>query len=130
MTVPSNSNPAGITSFDHRALVELPEYTVLSDAIDSLAEAVVAARRGISQQAWLTTVRDMAAALGFLDRCPECLDSLVAPYIATVEGVQARGVYRCGRCAHTWTCNWATYAPVLDMDAFGGAGEESQDDVA
>lgn len=130
MTTPTGTNPAGVRTFDHRKVAHLPEYERASRTIDELAEAMVAAKVDIAQADWLGLVRDMAAALCFLDRCPECLDALAAPYIASVEGDTLRGVYRCRRCAHTWTCSWATWAPLMHLSGSAEAGEEQQGGAA
>lgn len=125
MKIPTeNINPAGIRTFDHRKLMELPEYEQASRAIDDLAEAMTRAKSDISHDDWLGVLRDMAAGLCFVDRCPACLDVLAAPYAAVVEGDSMRGAYLCRRCKHNWTCSWATWAPLISFAEFGSAREE------
>jgi hypothetical protein len=131
MKIPTdNINPAGIRTFDHRKLTELPEYEQASRAIDDLAEAITRTKADMAHDEWLGVLRDMAAALCFVDRCPKCLDSLSVPYIAVVEGDSMRGAYLCRRCKHNWTCSWATWAPLISFADSRPVREETNGDAA
>lgn len=127
---PENKNPAEVRTFDHRRLVMLPEYKQASRALDALGTAISAAKVEISHEEWLGVVRDMAAALCFRDRCPECVDTLATPYVGVVDGDSLRAAYYCRPCDHRWTCNWATWAPLISFADSRPAREESADGAA
>lgn len=127
---PDHTNPAEIRTFDHRKLVLLPEYKQARQAIDALADAIGAANIDLPQAEWLGVLRDMAAALCFRDRCPECVDTLATPYVAVVEGDSVRAAYRCGPCDHNWTCNWSTWAPLISFADSRPARGEAADGAA
>jgi hypothetical protein len=112
---PENRNPTGIASFDHHEFAHLAEYWQVSRAMLRFRRALIEGKADIEHDAWLQMLRDMACALFFTDGCPECVKGREVPYAAQVEDDQVTGGYRCQRCGHVWTCNWATWAPLMDL---------------
>jgi hypothetical protein len=127
---PEDKNPAEVRTFDHRRLAALQEHGQASKAIDALADALGDAKINLSQREWFGILRDMAAALCFRDRCPECVETLAVPYLAVVEGDSVRAAYRCAPCDHAWTCSWATWAPLIRFADSRPAREETNGDAA
>lgn len=109
-----SDNPARVRTFDHTSLGALPEYQVAAQALNALVHAANGAELGIGQDQWLTAVRDLAAAIPFMDSCDHCrdYDRPAAPHAADVDRAgRMLASYRCPTCGHAWTCGWGTSAP-------------------
>lgn len=114
MNVTDNDNPARVRPFDNTALAELPEYQRAADALNDLIHAANRAETGLGQDRWLTAVRDLAAAIPFMDACSNCRNTEHAAAPAAVELDDTgwmNAAYQCHSCGHRWTCGWSTSAP-------------------
>lgn len=98
-------NPAGVATFDHGQLVQLPEYAAASRALDLLDQAIQRADIELGPTRWLDVVCEMAAALPYLDACAECSGPLPtpAPHAGVVTDGRLHGNFRCPSCGSTWT---------------------------
>ncbi|MFP8882620.1 zinc ribbon domain-containing protein [Streptomyces mangrovi] len=114
MSPRERSNPAKVRSFDNTALGLLPEYNQAAHALNKLIHALNKAEVGLSQEQWLTAVRDLTAAIPFMDACNCCRNYRQASAPVKTE-IRRDGwmtaYYRCDDCGHRWTCGWATSAP-------------------
>jgi hypothetical protein len=107
-------------SFDHRALVALPEYHAARQAIAALLAAslrvdVACAWTGA---AWVTVAADMIRTSYAADWCPYCdpeaVDPTCWPHTAEVDPASRWmfGHYRCPR-GHRWTMGYTTDLALL-----------------
>lgn len=107
----TNSNPARIRNFDNSALAELPEYQRAAAALNDLVHAANRAEAGIGQDQWLAAVRDLTAAIPFMDMCDGC----ERPAVPSAAEIDDKGwmtaSYRCHNCGRRWTCGWSTDTP-------------------
>lgn len=112
MTAPSN--PAHVRPFDNAVLGALPEYNKAAEALNELIHAMNRNEAGITQAQWLTAVRDLTAAIPFMDMCNRCrnYEHPAAPMAAEIndDGWMV-AYYCCHTCSYRWTCGWATSAP-------------------
>jgi hypothetical protein len=101
----STDNPTGIDTFDHTAVVHLPEYAEASKALDALNQASRRAGDELEQSRWLEVVCEMSAALPFADACAECSGPvpIPAPYAAVVSKGRLDAHYRCPSCGFAWS---------------------------
>ena len=122
----TTENPTGIETFDHSRISGLPEYAVVSRALDQLVKAIERAEVEIDQAEWLRIVQQMASALPYTDTCENCVRIAVnqqrptteldpypgaAPDGADVEDGWVRGRYLCPECGTRWTCGYSVDVP-------------------
>jgi hypothetical protein len=126
MTPITTENPTGIETFDHSRISSLPEYAVVSRALDRLVKAIEHADIEVGQAEWLQIVQQMASALPYTDTCENCVRVAVAEHRSTadmdqypgsapdgadVEDGWVRGRYLCPQCGTRWTCGYAVDVP-------------------
>ena len=81
----TTENPTGIETFDHSRISGLPEYAVVSRALDQLVKAIERAEVEIDQAEWLRIVQQMASALPYTDTCENCVRIAVNHHRPTTE---------------------------------------------
>lgn len=114
MITSKRDNPARVRPFDNTALAALPEYQRAAEALNDLIHAMNRAELGIGQDKWLRAVRDLTAAIPFMDACGRCRDyeHAAAPAAAEIDDTGwINAAYQCHSCGHRWTCGWSTSAP-------------------
>jgi hypothetical protein len=116
MTQPTDENHTGVESYDHSAVVQLPEYHEARKALDALVHAMNRAELEVGQAAFLQMVEQMAASLSYSDssghpRNTGCAGEAEGawPHIVQLDEDEGslRGTYRCAACGREWQTGYA-----------------------
>ncbi len=57
----------------------------------------------------------------YRDNCSECVTGPYEPATTRMDGDSLLGVYRCGRCLHSWRCWWNPQPLPEDSSVAGDA---------
>lgn len=107
-------NPTGLLPFDHRPLVQLPEYAAARRAIDDLIHAIRREEIEFPQAHFIEACGDMAASSAFADSCDVCDDlPLIFPHRAVVVHGGVEADYVCPVDGNRWSTSWALKLPDL-----------------
>ncbi|MEV0209427.1 hypothetical protein AB0H97_29940 [Streptomyces sp. NPDC050788] len=112
MTAARDTNPSRIRPFDNSTLAQLPEYQRAAEALNYLVHAAYSTKTRMSQDQWLTAVRDLTAAIPFMDCCLDCGRATPPAALTKIDNSGwMQPTYKCHPCNNTWTCGWSTAAP-------------------
>jgi hypothetical protein len=103
-----------ICSFDHAQLAGLRSYGRLQEALDNLISEARKKEITMPVVDWLVAMEDMVLTSEFADCCRECCDDQANPHVVRCfphrvrrEGDYLTCTYRCTRCEHVWSCDYA-----------------------
>jgi hypothetical protein len=119
-------NPFGLRTFDHSDVVRLPEYAKMRRVLDELAHAIERDVNSdddesdlvVTQADWVAIVDDSVRSTPFADNCETCQDAgdykPRFPYKVELDDDEGglTATYQCHVCNRTWTCGWASDAPL------------------